>query len=272
MPELPEVETVIRQLQKKMRQQQITAVDVRVEKMAKPSPTVYSQQVVGQRLAGIQRHAKYILMSLSDHGYLVFHLKLNGRLFWRQKSDAEDKYTHLILFLDDGSELRFADSRKFAYSEYIPTDDDLKDLLATVGPDALTIDPKTFYHVLQGTSRKIKVVMMDQQLIAGVGNIYANDALWLAKIHPATPANQISKPRSRELLDAMKTVLNESLEKGGASDQWFLHIDGGKGAYQESFKVYGRKGEFCRRHPKQRIEYLKIGQRGSFICPKCQRL
>lgn len=271
MPELPEVETIRRQLSKKLNGQKIVNVSTDTPKMVRPSVGVFSASVVGKKVVDVRRFAKYIVIGLSGGDYIVFHLKLNGRLFWRSHIDQTDPYTHVFIEFNDGNEMRLADSRKFAYVEYASSSGALDLITVRLGPEPLNgLTAEHLYSITQSTKRAIKTVLLDQSKVGGVGNIYANDALWVSRIHPATPANKISRAMAEKLLSALGDVIGESLSLGGASEQWFRHINGDIGHYQDAFKVYARKGLPCLRHPSDNIEYGKLGQRGTFWCPKCQ--
>ena len=270
MPELPEVETIRRQLEKEIIGETVAEVWYDREKMLRPSPESFVGGVKGKKIVGVKRRAKLLIFEL-DEGFFVCHLRLSGRLLVRDANDAPDDYVHVVLKFENDKELRFAEARLFGYMEYLPNQEALGEVLKKYGPeplDDLTADK--FYSILQKTLRPAKIVLLDQGKLSGVGNIYANDALFLAKIYPQTPAKSLSRRQSDELLKAIEQVLKEGLKYGGASDQWYLQVHGEKGSYQDYFKVYGRTGQPCDVCG-TKIERMALGGRGTFFCPECQK-
>ncbi|MBU1110350.1 bifunctional DNA-formamidopyrimidine glycosylase/DNA-(apurinic or apyrimidinic site) lyase, partial [Patescibacteria group bacterium] len=264
MPELPEVEIIKRELNQKVVGKVIVGVEYDTPKMLGPSPEVFREGVVGKSIKEIRRRAKLLLFELSPRGFITCHLKLAGRLLFRSKKDQVDDFVHITLLFNDETELRFADARKFGYMHYLVDEASVAKVLSVYGPELSgDLSPGEFYEILQATKRKIKVLLMDQKKIAGIGNIYANDALWLTSVHPARPANSLTKEEATCLLRSLQEVLEEGLEDEGASDQWYRHTDGSKGHYQEHFKVYGRTGERCLRCGAE-IQYSKLAGRGTF--------
>lgn len=274
MPELPEVEIIRRQLSEEIVGKKIVEVAFDTPKMLKPSPPAFKSAVEGRVVSKIDRRAKLLFFHLDNGRVFTNHLKLSGRLLYRPPGHPPDDYTHVVLHFNDGSELRFADARKFGYMELAEASgrkSEVGEIKSKYGPEPLDdLTKDKFYEILQGTRRRVKDVLMDQKLVSGVGNIYANDALWLAQIHPETPANSIEREAADELLDAIEGVLEESLQTGGSSENWYRQIHGEKGHYQDHTKVYQRAGEACARCGAP-IEYMKVSQRGTFICPQCQR-
>lgn len=271
MPELPEVEILRRQLNKEVVGKRIERVSFDIAKMLKPSPKEFLAAVEGKKINQVGRRAKLLFFHLGDGTIFAVHLKLSGRLLYRKESDPADDYNHITLHFKEGSELRFAEARKFGFMQALKDEKEYEKLWNQYGPEPLSdLTQEKFVEILKNNSRRIKDLLMDQKTIAGVGNIYVNEALWLAGIHPETPTHRISRKGAELLFRALEKVLKEALVAGGASDQWYRQLHGEKGHYQERFKVYGRDGEPCLRHPKSQIEYLKTSQRGTFVCPKCQ--
>lgn len=290
MPELPEVETIRRQLEKEIVGCTIADVWYDRAKMLRPSPEEFVAGVVGKRIVGVRRRAKLLVFVVaglvpaqSDHkgrNYITCHLRLSGRLLVRRAGDASDDYVHAILKLGASRmrsyenydrELRFAEARLFGYMEYVESQEKLEKILRKYGPEPLTdLTAEKFFRVLQRSRKPVKLVLLDQEKIAGVGNIYANDALFLAKIHPQTPANSLTIKQSGSLLEAIEQVFKEGLKYGGASDQWYRQVHGEKGSYQEHFRVYGREGQVCDVCGTE-IKRIELGGRGTFFCPKCQK-
>lgn len=241
--------------------------------MLKPSPEVFKNSVEGQEITQVDRRAKLLFFHLDSGDVFTTHLKLSGRLLYRPPGHPPDDYVHVKLIFTDGSELRFSNARKFGFMEILNVKGQglsVKEMQDRYGPEPLDdLDVDTFYRILQGTRKMIKSLLMDQSRISGVGNIYANDALWMAQIHPKTPANKISREKSDALFKAIESVLKEALEKGGSSDNWYRQAHGEKGSYQDNFRVYQRAGEACDRCGTE-LEYMKVSQRGTFYCPSCQ--
>lgn len=269
MPELPEVETIRRGLNKELQGKKILELWWDAPKMLQPSAEQVKKAVVGQTFEQVERRAKLLIFHLSNGQRLLIHLKLSGRLLFRDGKDPADDYVHVKFVLSGGKELRFAEARKFGYVKLVD-EAALQEILGEYGPepfDDLTLEK--FREVIGKRKIAIKKLLMDQKVISGVGNIYANDALWLAQIHPGRLASSLTAAETQRLFAAIESVLKEGLATGGASDQWYRNAYGGEGHYQEHFKVYGRVGEPC---PKCGgvIEREVLGGRGTFFCPKCQ--
>ncbi len=275
MPELPEVETIRRQLEKELVGKSITGIWYDTPKMLRPSPQTLAEGITDRKITALKRRAKLLIIELDNgQAHLTAHLKLSGRLLVRKATDSPDQFVHVKLALNDPNhtELRFANARKFGYLEYLPRGkDDLQRVLSRYGPKPLDdLTAKEFYRRLQTTRRAIKTILLDQKVFSGIGNIYANDSLWLAKIHPETPASQLTQNQADHLLQAIEAVLKEGLKAGGASDQWYRDAYGKKGRYQDHFKVYGRVGQECL-NKNGKIKRITVGGRGTFFCPSCQK-
>lgn len=270
MPELPEVEIVCRELDKHVAGKAIEEVAYDSSKMLRPSAELFRGGVVGKEIVSVSRRAKLIVFSLSPKAFITCHLKLSGRLFFRKTGTVPDDYVHVVVKFSDDTELRFSEARKFGYMELFESEEKLKGKLDKYGPEPLEdLTLEKFKEILGSTRKRIKSLLMDQQRIAGVGNIYANDALWMAKVDPLSAANQLSADAVKNLYHSLKAVLEEAISLGGASDQWYLHPDGSPGSYQDNFRVYSKEGEPCPRCG-DKIEYSKVGGRGTFVCPSCQ--
>lgn len=296
MPELPEVETIRKQLDAELTGYTFVSVKTDWEKSFRPSFRVISKVIVGKEIKSIDRQAKLIIFRLgevwglapqNEEAYLLFHLKLTGQLLVRKPLDPADKYVRSVFTLrkvrkipdltssDPGSdragkELRFADARKFGFVKFVTDQKEMADLLKGYGPEPFTdLTLAKFEETLRSSGRPVKIVLLDQTEISGLGNIYANDALWLARVDPRTPSSKITRELGRRLYDSILEVLKRGLRYGGASDQWYVQTHGEKGQYQEHFLVYGQKGKKCQRCGTI-INRITIGGRGTFFCPKCQ--
>jgi formamidopyrimidine-DNA glycosylase len=273
VPELPEVETIKRGLSRLIVGKKILDVKASSAKQVKPSLAVVKQAVVGSKIREVKRRAKLLLIYFTNGKVLVVHLKLTGRLLVRKKKAPEDSWQRITFFLSDNLELRFADARKFGWIKLVKDKGELEKLLADFGPEPLDdLTLEKFEKILSSSLRPIKILLMDQKKIAGVGNIYANEALFLAKIHPKRPAKSLTQNEKLLLYKAIKKVLKAGIKYRGASDQYYLDALGHKGAYQKHFLVYGREGKKC---PKKDclgiIKKIKLGGRGTYFCLHCQR-
>ena len=281
MPELPEVETIKRYLQKAIVGKTIIGVEVLSEKQFPDNP----KQVIGQKILAVDRRAKVLIMRLSNEKSLLAHLKLSGQLIWAKEAgkmavlkneipfagkELPAKTTRVVISLNNGK-LFFNEMRKFGWIKIL-NQNQLDEALKKFGPEPFTKDFSVSYlkEIFQKTSKPIKLVLMDQEKIAGIGNIYANESLFKAKINPARPAKGLIVSEIQKLRQAILQVLRQGIKYGGASDVFNVKPDGSKGSYQEHFLVYGQKGKKCQRCQTV-IERITIDGRGTFFCPKCQR-
>jgi len=274
MPELPEVETIRKQLNKEVVGLSITDIWTDVPKMVKPSQKEILKRTKGQRIVAVERRGKLLIFRLAGKENLVLHLRLSGQLFLHDPNDSRDPFLHTILMLSNGKELHFNDQRKFGYVSLVDSNADLEKIVARYGPEPFAdLNPDNFAAAVQKSGRAIKVLLLDQKAISGIGNIYANEALWWAKIHPSAKASSLSDSQIKDLYRAVLKVLEDGLRLGGATiaDDKYRNLYGERGKYAQVVRAYQRKGQPCPRC-KNKIEYLRIGQRGTFICPKCQRL
>ena len=299
MPELPEVETIRRSLDNELAGLVVEDLWWDEAKMLQPSPEAVREAVVGASFAAVRRRAKLLIFELSGarHSeprvfgaknllcqdeilrcyhpqddycvYLLIHLRLSGRLLFRSQANPADDYVHVKFILSEGKELRFSNARKFGYVKLV-TANEVEKVIASYGPEPLDdLTLEKFREVVSKRKIAIKKLLLDQKAVSGIGNIYANDALWLAGVNPQQTANSLSASQLDSLFKAIEDVLREGLKTGGASDQWYRNAYGEKGSYQEHFKVYGRAGQPCLRCGTP-IERIEVGGRGTFFCPKCQ--
>lgn len=272
MPELPEVETIRQDLSRLIVGREILDIKTDSVKQVQPSLEIVKKAVIGSIITDIRRRAKLLLLFLSNGKILAFHLKLNGRLLFRKKGKTKDKWEHVTFFLSGGNELRFCDSRKFGWVRLIKDQRELNELLQEFGPEPLDgLDLKRFQAILATSARPIKVVLMDQTKIAGVGNIYAVDALNLAKINPGRSAKKLSPKEQKVLFEAILKTLRAGIKYRGASDQYYLDALGKIGHYQEHFLVYGREGQKCF-NCGGIIKKSRLAGRGTYFCPVCQKI
>jgi len=271
MPELPEVETIRRDLEKLIVGKKVLDIETNSPKQVQPSLEVVKKAIVGTTIKKVQRRAKVLQLFFSNDAIIIVHLKLTGRLLVRNKSDRPDDWQHITVSLDGGKELRFADARKFGWFRLVKDEKELQKILKEFGPEPFDdLNLSVFKKILSSTSQPVKIILMDQQKIAGVGNIYANEALFLAGIDPRRAANKVSEKETEKLYHSLEEVLKAGLRYRGASDQYYLDALGQKGAYQEHFLVYGRQGQKCP-NCSGLIKRIAVGGRGTFYCPACQK-
>lgn len=270
MPELPEVETIRRDLSSLIVGRKILAVTTDSPKQVKPSLDEVKKAVLGEKIEDVKRRAKLLLIYLSGGKILAVHLKLTGRLLVRQKGVPKDNWQHVTLILSGGKELRFADARKFGWIKLVGKGQ-IQKLLDEFGPEPLDgLNSKLFQKILASSGRAVKIVLMDQKKVSGIGNIYACDALNLAKINPKKPARELTGKEAESLFRAVERVLKAGIAYRGASDQYYLDALGHKGAYQEHFLVYNRAGKKCFNCGGE-IKKIRLGGRGTYFCSFCQK-
>lgn len=271
MPELPEVETIKLGLQKFLVGKKILEVWTDSPKQLQPSLSTIKENTVGSTIKKIDRRAKLLQIYLSNGKILAVHLKLTGRLIIRKNEVPQDEWQHAIFKLSDGWELRFCDLRKFGYLKLLNSEKELDKLLMEFGPEPLNdLTFETLKKILLFSLCPIKIILMDQSKISGIGNIYANDALFDSKIHPERKAKDLKTREVKRLYDSILKVLRKGLEYGGSSDENFVNALGQKGNYQNHFLIYGKEGEKCR-VCNSTIQKIKLGGRGTYFCPKCQK-
>jgi len=271
MPELPEVETIRRGLERLIVGRKVLGIETNSPKQVQPSLAVVKKAIIGTTIKKVQRRAKVLQLFFSNGAIIIVHLKLTGRLLVRNKNDRPDDWQHITVSLDGGKELRFADARKFGWFRLVKDEKELQKILKEFGPepfDDLTLP--VFEKILSSTLKPVKVVLMDQGRISGVGNIYASEALFLARIDPHRPANRVSNKEAESLYRNLEKVLKLGIHYRGASDQYYLDAQGHKGSYQEHFLVYGRQGQKCSACSGL-IKRVVLGGRGTFYCPSCQK-
>lgn len=294
MPELPEVETIRRQLEPVLVGQRIMSVEVLREKSWGGDIEV----VVGSEIVGVRRRAKVLIVDIRHKSlvisHLLVHLKMTGQLIYEETSNKlqvtssrivgghpnsswtaqlPDRHTRVVLGLDQGT-LYFNDMRVFGWVKQV-TSNKLQEIVGSMPPDIVDPEctPDYFYQILQRSSRPVKLVILDSHKVGGVGNIYANDGLFLAGIDPRRSANSLSRKETDKLLASLKQVVNLGIELGGATmaDGKFVNTQGYGGRYQEFFQVYEREGELVERDGKSGyVEKFKLGGRGTYWVPKLQ--
>ena len=274
VPELPEVETTVRLLRPRLVGRRIE--DARVQwTRARGGTSVpeFRRSVAGARIAGLERRAKLVVARLSRGrraaGAVLVHLRMTGRLVHQPKTEPVPEWTRVSLALDRGV-LHFLDVRKFGRMTY---HEDPAAVLERFGPEPLdeSLTAATFARALEGRRRILKPLLLDQEFLAGIGNIYADEALFRSRLHPLRRSDRVGRRGAERLLGAIRATLCEAIEREGSSfDAFYRTPEGQPGRYQESFRVYGREGRPCRRCG-ARIRKLVVAQRGTHVCPRCQR-
>lgn len=279
MPELPEVETIKNQLAKLIVGRKIAKVNVGLPKMVKLPLVKFREIVIGATIKNVKRRAKILIFELSNGQSMLIHLKLSGRLIFRKKGEklgTEDaKWNHLTYYFNDGSRLFHNDLRQFGYVKLVKSSD-LGDFFKKerFGPEPLRekFTFNEFPAILKKKPKaKIKQFLMDQQNIAGIGNIYSDEILFFAGIHPLRRVENLKLSEIKKIFEGIKKILSEATKLHGSSVDSYLDASGKKGRFVPRLKVYGREGEKCLRC-RTAIKRIKIGGRSSHFCPKCQRL
>jgi formamidopyrimidine-DNA glycosylase len=270
MPELPEVETIARSL--RSGNGSIPLPERRIKRFQtswprhvdRPSISAFRRRVNGQTIRAVDRRAKYLVFPL-DQGTLLVHLRMSGDLFLRPPDAEQDDYVHSIFHLDNGWQLRFSDARKFGrlYWTLRP-----EEVLGKLGPEPLedAFTPELLTERLHARRRQIKPLLLDQSFLAGMGNIYVDEALHRARIHPMRQSDNLSKTEVARLWESIRTSLEEGIRHNGASIDWVYR----GGNYQNHFRVYKQDGNPCQICGTA-IQRMVVGQRGTYYCPSCQR-
>lgn len=279
MPELPEVETIRLGLQKYLVGHTIEDVVVNLRKQLSGDPAT----VIGAKILEVKRFGKGLVIDLANGYSITIHVKMTGQMLYKAEGTVSgkekidilslpDKYTHVIFKLDRGAELYYRDVRQFGWIKIVKSDSVASQpYFKSLGREPLKdLTCEHFALLLANRKTPIKLLLMDQKHIAGIGNIYANDALYLAGIHPTRPSNSLKKEEQKKLFEAIETVLQKGISVGGASEWSYVDALGKAGNYQDFFKVYRKQGTICTKCGTT-IETIKMGGRGTFFCPSCQK-
>jgi formamidopyrimidine-DNA glycosylase len=274
MPELPEVETIRRQLAPGLEGRRIDRMEILDPRWCDPAPPEeVAQAVEGRRIERVDRRGKWLIWELAEEIYLVMHLRMTGNLLLVDAGDTDRRFKRVQIDLDDGRHVLFTDARRFGTGVVLLGHDALQDYFAgrvglePLGPD-FTAD--ALRAMAAGRKAPVKGFLLSQERVAGVGNIYADEALWLAKIHPLRPVGTLRPKQIDKLHDAVIQVLTAGIEANGATIDDYRDALGAEGMFQHEFQVYGREGEPCRRCG-TRIKKIKVAGRGTYFCPYDQR-
>ena len=280
MPELPEVETIRKGLEKYLVGHKIEDIEIRVPKLFQGDP----KNVRGAKVVRVARFGKGLVVDLSNGYSLAIHIKLTGQLIYRDEKTKDiavskqkvgtipNKFTHIVFTLDKKAFVYYNDLRRFGWIKVVPTNE-VQNLpfFKSMGPEPfkdLTLE--YFRKVLSNSNLAVKPLIMDQKRIGGIGNIYANDSLYLAKINPKRSAKSLSPAEQKNLFDAVHKVMEKGMKYGGSSELTYVNVLGQEGEYQHHTLVYGRQGDICERDG-GRIKKIFLGGRGTYWCPKCQK-
>jgi formamidopyrimidine-DNA glycosylase len=275
MPELPEVETIRRQLEPQLVGRRIERAEIRDPRWSEPAPPAeIAAAIEGRVVRDVGRRGKYLDLELDDEVHLVIHLRMTGNLLLVPDEDEDERpYVRVSFDLDDGSKLLFADPRRFG-TGIVLLGDDARDayLHARLGVEPLGPDftADALRALVRGRRAPVKAFLLAQERIAGVGNIYADEALFRARIHPLRPVGTLRKAQLGALRDAVVESLEAGIDARGASIDDFRHTDGARGSFQDRFLVHRREGEQCPRCGTAIVK-LRAAGRGTYICPRCQR-
>lgn len=267
MPELPEVETIRKQLTAELVGAKVAEVEVRVPKIFVGDP----ESIIGEKIAKISRVGKYLFVYFNSGRGLAIHLKMTGRIVVNVPWYESALHTRVVIELKDGRKIYYWDTRMFGYLHVVERIGEAEEKLkGKMGPEPFEVTDIELLCKLQKTGRSIKEAILDQSLLAGVGNIYGNDGLWLAGINPRRIANSLRLTEVAKLRTSLCTVLARGLATGGASDNTYVDAYGKKGSYQNEFLVYGRTGEPCNKCGLA-LKRIVVGGRGTWICEHCQK-
>jgi len=275
MPELPEVETVCRGIAAAIEGRAITAVEVRRADLRFPLPADFAERVAGQRVREVGRRAKYILISLANNTVILGHLGMSGRIYIEpSKASAPGRHDHLRFEVEGGAVVTFNDTRRFGFFDLCDGDAlDDHPRLQGLGPEPLgnQFNVPVLAAALVGRATPIKAALLDQRVVAGLGNIYVSEALWRAGVSPRRKAASVPGRRAERLVVAIRDVLNDAIAAGGSTLRDYAQTNGELGYFQHRFAVYDREGELCANHCGGQIRRIVQSGRSTFYCPTCQR-
>jgi len=271
MPELPEVETTRRGVSPHVIGRRVVTVNVREHRLRWPVPADLAQRMTGETVTAVDRRAKYLLFR-TGRGSMMLHLGMSGSLRVLNAASEPGPHDHVDLILDHGHLLRYRDPRRFGSIHWLDGDEDHHALLDQLGPEPLSdvFTGDLLFQLSRGRKAPVKNFIMDSHVVVGVGNIYANEALFLAGIHPQRAAGKISAARYQRLAQTIRQVLEQAIAKGGTTLRDFVNESGSPGYFRHELKVYGRGGEACEGCGTA-LKEIRLGQRTTVYCGRCQR-
>lgn len=274
MPELPEVETVRRTLLPQIKNKKIAAINIPYEKIIVGDPNEFQQQLVGETFLDIDRMGKYLVFRLTNNKSIVSHLRMEGKYHVVATNSPINKHEHLIYEFADGTSLRYQDTRKFGRLQLVETGFETTETgIKNLGPEPNTaaFTMEYFVEALKKRKKNIKNAILDQTLVAGLGNIYVDEVLWMSEIHPLTPANEISLKKAQKLYQAINEEIALAIENHGTTVKSYVDASGHAGSFQSLLHAYSRAGEKCERCGTI-LEKIKVNGRGTVFCPHDQVL
>jgi formamidopyrimidine-DNA glycosylase len=271
VPELPEVETVVRDLRPLLVGRSFAKITVGRKALRRKWSRAWESHLVGQRVEAIQRRGKWIMLDLGNP-WLLVHLGMTGQFTVAHGATPRETHTHIVFTLNDSNELRFRDIRRFGSVAYYPSREKLNAVFddSRLGPEPFDLDATYWHERLTATRRNLKAILLDQTVVAGVGNIYADESLFEAGLHPALTGAEVNPKNAEALRQAIVNVLTQAIERRGSSIRDYVGGSGLKGEMQHEFRVYGRTGEPCLRC-RTPITRIKLAGRSTHFCSKCQR-
>jgi formamidopyrimidine-DNA glycosylase len=273
VPELPEVETIVRDLRPQLVGRRLTLVQVSPHPLRKRWQPRWNKELRGRSIEAVRRRGKWIVLDLAEDRHLVIHLGMTGQLTVTPQELPRAPHTHLVFALDDGGEqLRFRDIRRFGSAMLFPDGHQVEGFfeLSKLGPEPFELESDYWRRQLSATRRNLKAVLLDQTVVAGVGNIYADEALFEAKLHPALLGQALTAAQAGRLRRAIVTVLTRAIEKRGSSIRNYVGGSGLQGDYQREFRVYGQYEKPCPRCGRP-IARTRLAGRATHFCPSCQK-
>jgi formamidopyrimidine-DNA glycosylase len=274
MPELPEVETVTNQIRPNLIGRKFLSVKFSDKNLRYNTPKSRFDLVLNSKIEKVIRRAKYIQIFLANSNVLVLHLGMSGRIKFHQDNQETEKHDHIIARLDSNQDFVFNDPRRFGMFDVTNQNELLQSkYFKDLGPEALADDfnKNYLYEICQKSKTNIKTVIMNQNIVVGVGNIYALESLFKTRIHPQTNASKLTLVQCRNLVENIKVTLLIAIEKGGSSIRDYKQVDGSSAYFQHEFLVYGKEGESCKVCGTE-IDRIVQNNRSSFFCPNCQKL
>jgi formamidopyrimidine-DNA glycosylase len=272
VPELPEVETVVRDLRPLLVGRRLTSLQASRKKLRQRWLPDWEAALLGRQVQAVRRRGKWIVLDLDGDAHLVYHLGMSGQLTAVPAGEPLLDHTHLVIGLDEGTcQLRLRDIRRFGSAVFYPSTASLEGFFtaAKLGPEPFELEPRYFQQKLAGTGRTLKAILLDQRVVAGVGNIYADEALFQARLYPGQLGRQTTGPEANRLRRAIVTVLNRAIKRRGSSIRNYVGGSGLQGGYQREFRVYGRAGKPCPRCQTP-IQRMRLAGRSTYFCPNCQ--
>ncbi len=273
MPELPEVETICRGLRSFVVGQKVVKVELREPRLRSRVNGDFSSQLLGRTILDVGRRGKYLLFRLEGGQVWLSHLGMSGKLIYVESSRPRDKHDHIIIQLNGGHELRFHDPRRFGLSMVIPEENLLPlSQMKNLGPEPFDyrFNAEYLYSIARNSRRRIRDLLIDQRVVAGLGNIYANEILYHAGIRPTTRAWKLGRSKVKRIAEIVPKLLNEAIRWSGTSFSDYRDAEDRLGEFQNHLRVYDREGEACR-VCSTKIKRIPIGNRSAFYCPSCQR-